>query len=61
MSWTGRCALNCTNDNEVYARHARGSNAVFADGSVRFLKQTLDLRTLARLGTRAGGEVVSEP
>jgi prepilin-type N-terminal cleavage/methylation domain-containing protein/prepilin-type processing-associated H-X9-DG protein len=55
----GRCALNCTNDREVYAFHTGGANAAFADGSVRFLKAGMDIRILARLITRAGGEVVS--
>jgi prepilin-type N-terminal cleavage/methylation domain-containing protein/prepilin-type processing-associated H-X9-DG protein len=55
----GRCALNCTNDGEVYAFHAGGANAVFADGSVRFLQIGMDIRIMAGLITRAGGEVVS--
>jgi prepilin-type N-terminal cleavage/methylation domain-containing protein/prepilin-type processing-associated H-X9-DG protein len=56
----GPCALNCTNDGEVYAFHSGGANAVFADGSVHFLKAGMDIRILARLITRAGGEVVSD-
>jgi prepilin-type N-terminal cleavage/methylation domain-containing protein/prepilin-type processing-associated H-X9-DG protein len=55
----GPCAVNCTNDHEVYSFHPGGANAVFADGSVRYLNATIDIRTLARLITRAGGEVVS--
>jgi prepilin-type N-terminal cleavage/methylation domain-containing protein/prepilin-type processing-associated H-X9-DG protein len=55
----GPCALNCTNDGEVYAFHAGGANAVFADGSVHFLRVGMDIRIMARLVTRAGGEVVS--
>jgi prepilin-type N-terminal cleavage/methylation domain-containing protein/prepilin-type processing-associated H-X9-DG protein len=55
----GPCAINCTNDREVYAFHPGGANAVFADGSVHFLKAGMDIRILARLITRAGGEVVS--
>jgi prepilin-type N-terminal cleavage/methylation domain-containing protein/prepilin-type processing-associated H-X9-DG protein len=39
--------------------HPGGANFAFADGSVKFLKQTTDLRVLSALGTRAGGEVVS--
>jgi len=54
----GPCALNCTNDGEVYAFHAGGANAVFADGSVHFLHVGMDIRIMARLITRAGGEVV---
>jgi prepilin-type N-terminal cleavage/methylation domain-containing protein/prepilin-type processing-associated H-X9-DG protein len=56
----GRCALNCSNDGEVYAFHTGGANAVFADGHVQFLKAGMDIRILARLITRAGGEVVSD-
>jgi prepilin-type processing-associated H-X9-DG protein len=52
------CALNCTNDGEVYGFHTGGANVLFADGSVQFLNQRVALRTLARLVTRAGGEVV---
>jgi prepilin-type N-terminal cleavage/methylation domain-containing protein/prepilin-type processing-associated H-X9-DG protein len=55
----GRCAINCTNNREVYSFHRGGANAVFADGSVHFLKATIDIRVFARLVTRAGGEVVS--
>ncbi|MGI8980022.1 MAG: DUF1559 domain-containing protein [Pirellulaceae bacterium] len=55
----GPCAVNCTNDREVYSFHPTGANAVFADGHVQFLNATLDIRVFARLVTRAGGEVVS--
>jgi prepilin-type N-terminal cleavage/methylation domain-containing protein/prepilin-type processing-associated H-X9-DG protein len=55
----GPCALNCTNNAEVYSFHSSGANALFADGSVHFLKTGMDIRILARLITRAGGEVVS--
>jgi prepilin-type N-terminal cleavage/methylation domain-containing protein len=55
----GPCALNCTNDREVYAFHPGGANAVLADGAVHFLRGSLNIRVLARLITRAGGEVVS--
>jgi prepilin-type N-terminal cleavage/methylation domain-containing protein/prepilin-type processing-associated H-X9-DG protein len=60
MARPGPCALNCNNDGEVYAFHPSGANAVFADGSVRFLRAGTDLRVLAGLITRAGGEVVSD-
>jgi prepilin-type N-terminal cleavage/methylation domain-containing protein/prepilin-type processing-associated H-X9-DG protein len=56
----GPCALNCTNEVEVYAFHPSGANTVFADGSVRFLRAGMDIRVLAGLITRAGGEVPSE-
>jgi prepilin-type N-terminal cleavage/methylation domain-containing protein/prepilin-type processing-associated H-X9-DG protein len=56
----GPCALNCSNDHEVYSFHPGGANAVFADGHVQFLSAGMNLRTLAALVTRAGGEVVSD-
>ena len=40
--------------------HGGGANVVFADGSVRFLSDSLSLRTLQALSTRAGGEVITE-
>jgi len=55
----GPCALNCTNDHEIYSFHPGGANAVFADGSVHFLQAGMSVPTLAALITRAGGEVVS--
>ncbi len=55
----GPCAVNCTNDREVYSFHPSGANAVLADGHVQFLKAAIDIRVFTRLVTRAGGEVVS--
>jgi len=40
--------------------HSAGANFLFADGSVRLLDDGMNLRTLANLVTRAGGEIVSE-
>jgi prepilin-type N-terminal cleavage/methylation domain-containing protein/prepilin-type processing-associated H-X9-DG protein len=56
----GPCALNCTNDGEVYSFHPGGANAVFADGHVQFLRAGMSIGTLAALVTRAGGEIVPE-
>ena len=56
----GPCALNCTNQHEVYSFHPGGANAVFADGSVHFLKAGMTIRVLAALVTRAGGEVIAD-
>jgi prepilin-type N-terminal cleavage/methylation domain-containing protein/prepilin-type processing-associated H-X9-DG protein len=43
---------------QIYGFHSGGVNALLGDGSVRFIKQTIQLRTLAALITRNGGEVV---
>ncbi len=53
----GPCAINCTNNNEPYAFHNGGMNAVFADGSVRFLTESMPLYVLHLLYTRNAGEV----
>jgi prepilin-type N-terminal cleavage/methylation domain-containing protein/prepilin-type processing-associated H-X9-DG protein len=55
----GPCALNCTNYTNIYSLHPGGANAAFADGSVHFLRASLDIRVLGRLITRAGGEAVA--
>ncbi len=55
----GPCAVNCTNQGEIYAFHPNGANVVFADGSVHFLQKTISIRVAAKLVTRKGGEPVS--
>ncbi len=54
----GPCAINCTNEKQVYSFHPGGANAVFADGSVHFLQAGMSIQVLAALVTRAGGELV---
>jgi prepilin-type N-terminal cleavage/methylation domain-containing protein/prepilin-type processing-associated H-X9-DG protein len=55
----GTCPLNCTNNGEVYSFHIGGANVVFADGHVGFLRESMNIRVMAGLITRAGGEVAS--
>jgi hypothetical protein len=55
---SGPCAINCSNVEGVYSFHLGGAQAVFGDGSVRFLRQTVSTQLMARLVTRAGGEEV---
>ena len=42
------------------SRHPGGVNVVMADGSVRFINQTIDLKTWQALGSIASGEVVGD-
>jgi prepilin-type N-terminal cleavage/methylation domain-containing protein/prepilin-type processing-associated H-X9-DG protein len=54
----GDCAVNCTNNNEIYAFHTGGANVLFGDGSVRFIRQGTSVNIVIPLTTRAIGEVV---
>jgi prepilin-type processing-associated H-X9-DG protein len=55
----GPCGINCNNSHEVYGFHPGGVTAVFADGHVAFLRDSLPIATLAALVTRAGGETLA--
>ena len=55
----GACPINCHNGNEVYSFHPGGAHVLMADGSVRFVRESIDIRQFARMITRAGGEVLS--
>lgn len=45
------------NNNEIFSFHAGGgANVVMADGSTRFLRDTIDILVLRALCTRNGGE-----
>ena len=41
------------------SRHSGGVNAVFVDGSVRFVKSSVNITTWWAISTMAGGEIVS--
>jgi prepilin-type N-terminal cleavage/methylation domain-containing protein/prepilin-type processing-associated H-X9-DG protein len=41
------------------SRHSGGANVCMADGSVMFIKSTINIQTWWGIGTRAGGEVIS--
>ena len=56
----GPCAINCTNNNEIFAFHSGGANIVFGDASVRFVSTSVSIRTVSAMITRMGGEVISE-
>jgi prepilin-type N-terminal cleavage/methylation domain-containing protein/prepilin-type processing-associated H-X9-DG protein len=44
--------------NSMRSRHPGGANALFADGSVKFLKNSINQYTYWSLATKAGGEVI---
>ncbi len=54
----GPMKINSSNEHSFlfYSFHPSGSNFAFADGSVRLLSESIRLRVLANLVTRAGAE-----
>jgi prepilin-type N-terminal cleavage/methylation domain-containing protein/prepilin-type processing-associated H-X9-DG protein len=43
------------------SNHSGGVNVLFGDGTVHFVKGSMDLSTWRAVGTRNGGEVISNP
>ncbi len=56
----GKCAVNCTNNNETFGFHIQGCNVLFGDGSARFLSRSISIDTYAALITREGEESISQ-
>jgi len=50
---------NAGANDEMFSYHPGGINALFGDGSVRFLKDSVNVKTLRGLVTLNGGEVIS--
>ena len=58
--WLMNCPLALTLGQWAFhSNHPGGVNFAFADGSVKFIKQTVNDVAWQGLGTRAGGEVIS--
>jgi prepilin-type processing-associated H-X9-DG protein len=50
--------VNGDNLHGLYAFHPGGVHVSFVDGSIQFLKETTDVKTIFALVTRNGGEVL---
>jgi prepilin-type N-terminal cleavage/methylation domain-containing protein/prepilin-type processing-associated H-X9-DG protein len=57
----GPCMINTTSNNEIYSWHTGGANALFGDGSIRFVRETTAPTVVIALVTRAGGETTNLP
>jgi len=55
----GKCAVNCTNDSEIYSFHPGGANLVMMDGAVRLVSQSIDILVVQALLTKGGGEAIT--
>jgi prepilin-type N-terminal cleavage/methylation domain-containing protein/prepilin-type processing-associated H-X9-DG protein len=53
-------AINGTNAFASSSSHPGGAQFLLGDGSVRFLSETINIRTFAALGTIDGGEAIGE-
>jgi len=56
----GSCFINCNNEQHYYSFHQGGAQFLFADGSVHFLSENINGRTLTRLMQENDGEVLGE-
>ena len=50
--------INAAQSNEIWSDHPGGANSLFCDGSVHFLKQSMNLTVLMGICTRANREVI---
>jgi prepilin-type processing-associated H-X9-DG protein/prepilin-type N-terminal cleavage/methylation domain-containing protein len=58
---SGPCVMNCNNlQGDIFSFHSGGANIAFADGSVRFVQETITIQTMAALVTRSSGEIITD-
>jgi prepilin-type processing-associated H-X9-DG protein len=55
----GGCGPDDANFSNAQSNHPGGVNVMLADGSVRFVKDTINPQTWMALGTKSNGEVVT--
>jgi len=53
------CSPDSASFSNATSNHSGGCNVAFADGSVRFIKSSINMQTWMAIGTRANGETVS--
>ncbi len=53
------CGMDASFSMPASSAHSGGANVLMTDGSVHFIKSSINRMTWWRLGTKAGGEVVS--
>jgi prepilin-type N-terminal cleavage/methylation domain-containing protein/prepilin-type processing-associated H-X9-DG protein len=54
----GGCGPDDSAYSNAQSKHSGGVNVLMGDGSVKFIKDSVNMRTWMALGTKAGGEVV---
>ena len=57
-AWIDVPNYNKSGADDFHSRHPGGCNFLFCDGSVRFVKETINAQVFSFI-TRAGGEVIS--
>ena len=56
----GRARDNWAVADGFKSNHSGGANFVFADGSVHFIRDSIDMWTYQRLGCRNDGQVIGD-
>ncbi len=56
QAWCRNSTVNCHNNNEIWSFHFKGANYLFADGSVHWMRETLDKKIFLALYTRGAGD-----
>jgi prepilin-type processing-associated H-X9-DG protein len=53
--------VNCNNDHNFYSFHTGGANFLMCDGSVRFVRDSVEAGVVVDMLTRAYGETTNTP